>query len=47
MRLVCSAEAAAARLGWRPQVTLEAGLERTVRWIESHRDDYRPSQYTI
>jgi dTDP-glucose 4,6-dehydratase len=47
MRLLCSAEKAAGELGWRPEVSLEAGLERTVRWIDANRELYRPGQYAI
>jgi NAD dependent epimerase/dehydratase len=46
-QLLCSAELAAQKLGWRPQVSLEEGLAQTIRWIDAHRDQYRPRQYTI
>jgi dTDP-glucose 4,6-dehydratase len=46
-RLICSAQRAADELGWRPEVSLEAGLERTVHWIDAHRELYRPGQYAI
>ena len=45
--LVCSAEHAALHLGRRPQVALEDGLAQTIRWIEDHRDRYRPLQYAL
>jgi NAD dependent epimerase/dehydratase len=32
---------AAERLGWRPTVTLEEGLQSTVAWLREHRADYR------
>ena len=32
-------------LGWEPAVALDEGLRRTVRWVEEHRDLYRPSGY--
>jgi nucleoside-diphosphate-sugar epimerase len=46
-RLVCDASAARERLGWRPQVSLKAGLERTVEWIERNLQRYRPDVYAI
>ena len=45
--LVCSAEKAKTRLNWQPQVSLEEGLARTLRWIERHREQYRPGQYAV
>ncbi len=32
---------AQARLGWKANVTLEDGLERTARWLRDHREHYR------
>jgi dTDP-glucose 4,6-dehydratase len=46
-RLICSAQRAADELGWRPEVSLKTGLERTVHWIDAHRELYRPGQYAI
>jgi dTDP-glucose 4,6-dehydratase len=46
-RLICSAQRAADELGWRPEVSLEAGLERTLPWIDAHRELYRPGHYAI
>jgi dTDP-glucose 4,6-dehydratase len=31
--------------GWRPQVGLRAGLERTIAWIEANRDRFATSEY--
>lgn len=36
---------AQALLGWRPQVTLDEGLQRTIEWIAQHRAAYRPLEY--
>ena len=47
MELICSAEKAAAGIGWRATVSLEEGLGRTVEWIESHRDHYATDRYSI
>lgn len=33
-----------AELGWRPSVTLEQGLEKTVQWYLDHEDWWRPLQ---
>lgn len=46
-RLICSAQRAADELGWQPAVSLETGLERTMHWIDAHRELYRPGQYAI
>ena len=32
-------------LGWRPQVSLDEGLRRTIAWIRDHLDRYRPGEY--
>jgi UDP-glucose 4-epimerase len=34
---------AASVLGWRPQLSLEEGLERTARWLVAHQAKYRSS----
>ena len=47
MRLICSADKAGQRLGWQSEIGLEEGLARTIRWIDAHRADYRPDQYTV
>jgi dTDP-glucose 4,6-dehydratase len=46
-RLVCDASAARERLGWRPQVSLREGLERTAEWIERNLQRYRPDVYAV
>jgi dTDP-glucose 4,6-dehydratase len=33
--------------GWSPKVTLDEGLERTIRWIAQNLDKYRVGEYTI
>jgi dTDP-glucose 4,6-dehydratase len=35
------------RLGWRPQVSLDEGLSRTIAWIRAHLDAYRIGEYEI
>ena len=44
-RLLASNERARSLLGWEPAVTLEAGLERTIEWMRSHLERYRPGVY--
>ena len=34
-------------LGWQPQVTLEAGLQRTIEWIKLNPGHYRPDEYAL
>jgi dTDP-glucose 4,6-dehydratase len=34
-------------LGWQPEVTLTEGLRRTIDWVQSNINRYRPSQYTL
>jgi dTDP-glucose 4,6-dehydratase len=33
--------------GWSPQVSLDEGLERTIRWVEHNMDRFRVGEYTI
>lgn len=40
-RLLCDNRLARERMGWRPQISLEEGLRRTVEWIREHQDRYR------
>lgn len=47
MRLVSNNALAAATLGWRPQVPLEAGLHSTIEWIRANAHVYRPADYAI
>jgi UDP-glucose 4-epimerase len=35
-KLLCDSSKALAVLGWRPQVTLEEGIQRTREWIARH-----------
>jgi NAD dependent epimerase/dehydratase len=47
MELLCDHRKAKALLGWQPQVSLEAGLQETIRYIRDHRDRYKPETYNI
>ncbi|NCO38778.1 MAG: NAD-dependent dehydratase [Armatimonadetes bacterium CG_4_10_14_3_um_filter_66_18] len=44
-RLIADNSKAKRLLAWEPQVGLDEGVRRTVRWIEAHRDLYRPGEY--
>lgn len=46
-RLVAATERAQQAFGWRPRYTLEEGLRAAISWIETHLDDYRPSEYHV
>ncbi|NUQ63933.1 MAG: GDP-mannose 4,6-dehydratase [Pirellulales bacterium] len=46
-QLLCCADKARQRIGWRPQIRLEEGIARTIAWIESHRQRYSAEQYAI
>jgi len=34
-------------LGWKPQVSLDEGLRRTIEWIRSSPNLYRPEEYAV
>lgn len=46
-RLVADASSARASLGWEPTVSFDEGLGRTVDWIESFLDSYKPTDYNV
>jgi NAD dependent epimerase/dehydratase len=45
LRLISDNRLAAGRLGWKPAVSLDEGLERTVEWIRSHLAHYQVGTY--
>ena len=47
MKLICDNSLARDILGWRPSVTLEAGLDRTISWMQEQIDAYKPGIYTV
>ena len=47
MKLVCDNSLARDVLGWRPSVTLEAGLDRTIAWMREQIGAYKPGVYTV
>jgi dTDP-glucose 4,6-dehydratase len=46
-RLLSSNKKAAELIQWRPAVSLENGLSRTIEWFRTQAHDYRPGVYTI
>lgn len=47
VRLISDNRKAREKLGWSPQVSMREGLSRTIAWIRSHADLYRPDEYGI
>jgi len=47
LRLVCDRTLAGELLGWRPEVSLEEGLRRTMEFIERHGDWYKADTYAL
>jgi NAD dependent epimerase/dehydratase len=47
MRLVCDSRRAWEDLRWRPEVSLDEGLSRTIAWIREHLESYKAGRYTI
>ena len=46
-RLISDNNFAQAALGWRPMVSLEEGLEKTIRWVADNLQGYHPETYQI
>jgi nucleoside-diphosphate-sugar epimerase len=46
-RLVASNEEARRRLGWKPAVSLELGLRRTIEWFRERPGSYKQELYHI
>jgi dTDP-glucose 4,6-dehydratase len=45
--LICDPSLAGTVLGWKPEIRLEEGLDRTIAWIREHLDAYKASLYTV
>ncbi|MCA1595628.1 MAG: GDP-mannose 4,6-dehydratase, partial [Chloroflexi bacterium] len=45
--LLCDPSKAERLLGWKPEVTLDEGLQRTADYIRTHLNDYRPGEYAV
>ncbi len=46
-RLICGADKLTALTGWRQEVSLEQGLERTYRWITQNKNIFRTERYHV
>jgi dTDP-glucose 4,6-dehydratase len=46
-RLVCDATRANELLGWRYEVDLDEGLARTIDWVRSNLDRFKPNLYNV
>jgi nucleoside-diphosphate-sugar epimerase len=47
MELLCDNRKARELLGWQPQVSLEEGLQETIKFIRDHRERYKPEAYNL
>lgn len=47
MRLLSDNRFARERIGWQPEVVLEDGLTKTIRWIEQHLEWFDPDRYVF
>jgi NAD dependent epimerase/dehydratase len=47
MRLVCDSRLAWETLGWRPEVSLDEGLSRTISWVREHLEGYKAGRYMV
>jgi nucleoside-diphosphate-sugar epimerase len=47
MKLLCEKSKARELLGWQPQVSLEEGLQETIKFIRDHRERYKPEAYNL
>jgi len=46
-RLRCDNTKIMEHTSWKPRVSLNEGLERTIQWIEENIDTYKPEMYNV
>jgi dTDP-glucose 4,6-dehydratase len=46
-RLLADVTKARKMLSWQPEVNLDSGLKKTIKWISDHIDDYKVGMYMI
>ncbi|HVO44065.1 MAG TPA: SDR family NAD(P)-dependent oxidoreductase [Aggregatilineales bacterium] len=47
LQLESNNQLAAKLIGWRPEISLDEGLKRTIDWIAAHLDSFDPDRYAI
>ena len=47
MRLISNNTVLRSSTTWKPETNIEAGFEKTVEWLRSHLDQYRPDRYAV
>lgn len=47
LRLESDNRLAASLIGWRPEVSLDEGLQKTIDWVRDHLGQFDPNAYTI
>ncbi|QQR81170.1 MAG: SDR family NAD(P)-dependent oxidoreductase [Deltaproteobacteria bacterium] len=47
LKLISNNQKALTRLGWKPSVTLDEGLKKTIEWFERNKQYYKPFQYNV
>ncbi len=45
--LICDNSAAEEILGWKPSISLDEGLRKTIDWMKEHIASYKPGMYTV
>lgn len=46
-RLLCDNVRIEGLTGWKPEVTLEEGLEKTIEWLKENLGLYKPGIYNV
>ena len=47
MRLISNNTILRSATDWKPETNIEAGCAKTVEWLSSHLDQYRPDRYAV